>query len=168
MKSNVTQLQKILTIVVAVTIVALAGVAGWLYWGPGGMRETEATEQARSEVLDVVDGKVVAMLAYHHDTAQDQLRAAADGLTDGYKTEYLKLVDETIAPGAKEKAIDVQVTSSAKSVVEASPDRVVTLLYLNQITTSSESPEAVSSGSRVRVEMVKDGDDWLINWLTPI
>ncbi len=59
-------------------------------------------------------------------------------------------------------------TSSAKSVVEASPDRVVTLLYLNQITTSSESPEAVSSGSRVRVEMVKDGDDWLINWLTPI
>ncbi len=132
------------------------------------MRETDATERARSEVLDIVDGKVVAMLGYNHNTAQDQLHAAAEGLTDGYKAEYLELVDKTIAPGAKEKAIDVQVTSSAKSVVEASPDRVVTLLYLNQITTSSESPEAVSSGSRVRVEMVKDGDDWLINWLTPI
>ena len=168
MKSNVTQLQKILAVVVAATIVALAGVAGWLYWGSGGMRETQATERARSEVLDVVDGKVVAMLAYNHNTARDQLRAAAYGLTDGYKTEYLKLVDETIAPGAEEKAIDVQVTSSAKSVVEADPDRVVTLLYLNQITTSSESLEAVSIGSRVRVEMVKDGDDWLINWLTPI
>ncbi|MDH6679631.1 Mce-associated membrane protein [Rhodococcus sp. LBL1] len=168
MKNNVTQLQKILTIVVAVTIVALAGVAGWLYWGPGGMRETEATEQARGEVLDIVDGKVVAMLAYNHNTAQDQLHAAADGLTEDYKKQYLDLVDNTIAPGAKEKSIDVQVSTSAKSVVEASPDRVVTLLYLNQITTSSESPEAASSGSRVRVEMVKDGDDWLINWLTPI
>ncbi|NKU15219.1 mammalian cell entry protein [Rhodococcus hoagii] len=168
MKSNVMQLQKILTVVVAITVVVLGGGAGWLYWGPGGMRETDATERARSEVLDIVDGKVVAMLGYNHNTAQDQLHAAAEGLTDGYKAEYLELVDKTIAPGAKEKAIDVQVTSSAKSVVEASPDRVVTLLYLNQITTSSESPEAVSSGSRVRVEMVKDGDDWLINWLTPI
>ncbi|WP_217627050.1 mammalian cell entry protein [Prescottella equi] len=157
-----------MTVVVAITVAVLAGVAGWLYWGPGGMRETDATERARSEVLDIVDGKVVAMLGYNHNTAQDQLHAAAEGLTDGYKAEYLELVDKTIAPGAKEKAIDVQVTSSAKSVVEASPDRVVTLLYLNQITTSSESPEAVSSGSRVRVEMVKDGDDWLINWLTPI
>lgn len=168
MKSNVTQLQKILTVIVAVTIVALAGVAGWLYWGPDGVREADAAEQARSEVLDVVDGKVIAMLAYNHDTAQDQLHAAADGLTEGYKKQYLDLVDNTIAPAAKEKAIDVQVSASGKSVVEASSDRVVTLLYLNQITTSSESPDAVSSGSRVRVEMVKDGDDWLINWLTPI
>ncbi len=53
--------------------------------GPGGMRETDATERARSEVLDIVDGKVVAMLGYNHNTAQDQLHAAAEGLTDGYK-----------------------------------------------------------------------------------
>lgn len=168
MKTNVTQLQRILAIVVAITVVVLAAVAGWLYWGPGGKRETDATEQARTQVLEIVDGKVVAMLGYNHATVADQLHAAADGLTPDYRTEYLKLVDGTIAPGAKDKAIDVQVTSSAKSVVEASPDRVVTLLYLNQITTSSESPEAVSSGSRVRVEMVRDGDDWLVNWLTPI
>ena len=165
---NMTQLQRTLSIVLAVAVVALAGAVGWLYFGPDGKRETDATEQARTEVLDIVDGKVVAMLAYNHTTVEDQLRSAADGLTEEYRTEYLKLVDETIAPGAKEKAIDVQVTSSAKSIVEASPDRVVSLLYLNQITTSSESPEAVSSGSRVRVEMLKDGDDWLVNWLTPI
>ncbi len=62
------------------------------------MRETDATERARSEVLDIVDGKVVAMLGYNHNTAQDQLHAAAEGLTDGYKAEYLELVDKTIAP----------------------------------------------------------------------
>lgn len=167
MKSNVKQ-QKILAITVAVAVVVLAVAAGLLYWGPGGKRTTDATERARTEVLDIVDGKVVAMLAYNHTTVTDQLHAAADGLTADYKPEYLEFVDGTIAPGAQEKAIDVQVTASAKSVVEASPDRVVTLLYLNQITTSSESPEAVSSGSRVRVEMVKEGDAWLINWLTPV
>jgi Mce-associated membrane protein len=133
-------------IAIGLSVVALvfAVLVGWLAYGTA---QQSAAETARTEA---------------------RVDAAAEGLTGDFRDEYTNLMKNIIAPGAKEKAISVQVSVQASSVVSADADSAVTLLFLNQITTSSENPEAVSSGSRVRVELEKQDGRWLVGRLTPI
>ncbi|MGX7729475.1 twin-arginine translocation pathway signal [Rhodococcus sp. 2H158] len=145
--------------------IVLAGLVGV---GVYDKVERDGAEAARTAALQAAEEQAVAMLAYDHATVDEQVAAAADGLTGDFRDEYTNLMKNVIAPGAKEKAITVQVSVQASSVVSAEADRAVTLLFLNQITTSSVNPEAVSSGSRVRVELEKHDGRWLVSRLTPI
>ena len=145
--------------------IVLAGLVGV---GVYDKVERDGAEAARTEALQAAEEQAVAMLAYDHATVDEQVAAASDGLTGDFRDEYTNLMKNVIAPGAKEKAITVLVSVQASSVVSAEADRAVTLLFLNQITTSSVNPEAVSSGSRVRVELEKHDGRWLVSRLTPI
>ncbi|MEU5840908.1 twin-arginine translocation pathway signal [Rhodococcus sp. NPDC047139] len=154
-------------IAIGLSVVALvfAVLVGWLAYGA---IQDSAAESARTEARVAAEEQAVAMLAYTHEEVDAQTEAAAEGLTGDFRDEYTNLMKNIIAPGAKEKAIDVQVSVQASSVVSADADSAVTLLFLNQITTSSENPEAVSSGSRVRIELEKHDGRWLVSRLTPI
>ncbi|MFZ3392345.1 MULTISPECIES: twin-arginine translocation pathway signal [unclassified Rhodococcus (in: high G+C Gram-positive bacteria)] len=149
----------------SVLVLVFAVVVGWLAYGA---RADSAAEAARTEARVAAEEQAVAMLAYTHGEVDDQIAVAGEGLTGDFRDEYTNLMKNVIAPGAKEKAISVQVSVQGSSVVSADADSAVTLLFLNQITTSSENPEAVSSGSRVRVELEKHDDRWLVSRLTPI
>ncbi|NLU62767.1 twin-arginine translocation pathway signal [Rhodococcus sp. HNM0563] len=148
-----------------VVVLVFAVLVGWLGYGK---IQDSAAESARSEAVAAAEEQSVAMLAYDFENVDEQAAAAAEGLTGDFRDEYMNLMQNIIAPGAKEKSISVQVSVQASSVVSADADHAVTLLFLNQITTSSENPEAVSSGSRVRVELENQDGRWLVNRLTPI
>ncbi|MFD6893498.1 twin-arginine translocation pathway signal [Rhodococcus sp. NPDC060086] len=148
-----------------VVAVVFAVLVGWLGYGT---IQDAAAESARTDAVAAAQEQAVAMLAYDFENVDEQTAAAADGLTGDFRDEYMNLMQNIIAPGAKEKSISVQVNVQASSVVSADADHAVTLLFLNQITTSSENPEAVSSGSRVRVELENQDGRWLVNRLTPI
>ena len=148
-----------------VVVLVVAVLVGWLGYGK---IQDSAAESARAEAVAAAEEQSVAMLAYDFENVDEQAAAAAEGLTGDFRDEYMNLMQNIIAPGAKEKSISVQVSVQASSVVSADADHAVTLLFLNQITTSSENPEAVSSGSRVRVELENQDGRWLVNRLTPI
>ena len=59
-------------------------------------------------------------------------------------------------------------TVQGGSVVADSKDDATTLLFLNQVTTSKDTPQAVTSGSRVRVELRHEDGRWLVSQLTPV
>ncbi|QBJ98755.1 h domain protein [Rhodococcus sp. ABRD24] len=151
--------------VAGVVVAALLVGVGFLGWG---YLQDRATEQARSDAVQAATAQATAMLSYNFNEVDQQLAAAADGLTSDFKGDYDKLVKETIAPGAKEKKITVEATVQAGAIESASPDDAVVLLYVNQITTSEEMPDAATTGSRVRMEMHKEGDRWLTGRLTPM
>lgn len=151
--------------VAGVLIAALVVGVGWLGWGH---LQDRAAEQARADAVQAATAQATAMLSYNFNEVDQQLAAAGDGLTGDFKGDYDKLVRETIAPGAKEKKITVEATVQAGSVVSATKDDVVVLLYVNQVTTSAEMPDAATTGSRVRMEMHKEGDRWLTGRLTPV
>nr|WP_305095122.1 h domain protein [Prescottella sp. R16] len=144
---------------------ALVAGVGWLGWG---YLQDRATEQARVDSVAAASAQAEAMLSYNYNEVDQQLAAASDGLTGDFRSEYETLVEQTIAPGAKEKKITVQATVQAGSVVSATPDDAVVLLFVNQVTTSEEMPDAATTGSRVRMEMHKDGDRWLTGRLSPV
>jgi Mce-associated membrane protein len=148
-----------------VVVLVFAVLVGWLGYGK---IQDAAAESARTEAVAAAEEQAVAMLAYDFENVDEQTAAAGEGLTGDFRDEYMSLMQNIIAPGAKEKSISVQVSVQGSSVVSADADHAVTLLFLNQITTSSENPEAVSSGSRVRVELENQDGRWLVNRLTPI
>lgn len=155
----------VLRIVAAVAVVALAVGVGFLWQDK---HQDDLAERARTEAVDAASKQAVAMLAYDFADVDNQLSAAADGLTGSFRDEYAKLVQDTIAPGAKEKQLTVQVSVQAAAPVSTTPDEAVVLLYLNQITTSSDVPDARTSGSRVRMQLQKVDGRWLVDQLTPV
>ncbi|WP_156042636.1 h domain protein [Rhodococcus sp. UNC363MFTsu5.1] len=155
----------VLAAVAAALVIALAAGVGVLFYQH---LQDNQTEQARTDAVAAAGEQAVAMLSYNYNTVDAQLAEAADGLTGSFKDDYNTLVAEVIAPGAKEKKLTVQVTVQGGSIVSADPDDAVVLLFLNQITTSADAPDAATTGSRVRMEMHKEGDRWLTGRLTPV
>ena len=131
-------------------------------------RNDRKIEKARTDAVDSASRQAVAMLAYDFKNADTELPKAADGLTGDFKDQYKVLIDKTIIPGAKEKQLSVKVSVQGASVVSATKDTVVALLFLNQVTTSKDTPQAVTSGSRVRMNVHKEDGRWLVSELTPI
>ncbi|MFC4377133.1 h domain protein [Nocardia halotolerans] len=148
--------------VVGLIAAAVLGISGYQLW------QHDRTEQARSDAMSTAGRTVSAMFTYEPATVDTELPKAADGLTADFREDYLRLIKEAIAPGAKEKQLTVQATTQAEGVVSAEPEHAVVLLFLNQVTTSKDSPEGATSGSRVRVALDKTDDRWLVSQVTPV
>ncbi|MGC4987970.1 h domain protein [Nocardia salmonicida] len=138
------------------------GVSGYQLW------QQDKTDQARSDAMTAAGRTVSAMFTYEPATVDTELPRAADNLTEQFRAEYLKLIEQAIAPGAKEKQLTVKATTQAEGVVSADPEHAVVLLYLNQLTTSKDSPDGATSGSRVRVTLDKSDNRWLVAQVTPV
>ncbi|MFD4439717.1 h domain protein [Nocardia sp. NPDC058519] len=138
------------------------GVSGFQLW------QQDKTEQARTDAMSTASRTVSAMFTYEPATVDTELPKAADNLTESFRAEYLKLIEQAIAPGAKEKQLTVKATTQAEGVVSADPEKAVVLLYLNQLTTSKDSPDGATSGSRVRVSLEKADNRWLVAQVTPV
>ncbi|WKG10088.1 h domain protein [Nocardia sp. PE-7] len=138
------------------------GVSGYHLW------QQDKTEQARADAMTTASRTVSAMFTYEPATVDTELPRAADNLTESFRAEYLTLIQQAIAPGAKEKQLTVKATTQAEGIVSADPEKAVVLLYLNQLTTSKDSPEGTTSGSRVRVSLDKADNRWLVAQVTPV
>ncbi len=154
----------------------LAGVAGLVVVGlvvavvilGSQYRNDRAAEQARGDAMDAASRQAVAMLSYDFNSVDTELPKAADGLTGDFRDEYTALIEQAIIPGAKEKQLTVKVDVSAASIVSASPDDATVLLFLNQVTTSKDNPQAVTTGSRIRVTLQHVDGQWKVSQLAPI
>ncbi|WP_107653941.1 h domain protein [Nocardia suismassiliense] len=148
--------------VVAVAALIVLGVNGLRIWND------QQAEQARKDAVTAADRTVTAMFTYDYQTVDRELPKAADNLSPKFREDYLKLITQAIAPGAKDKQLSVKATTQAAGVVSADKSRVEVLLFLNQVTTSKDSPQGTTSGSRVRATVNKDGDRWLVDQVTPV
>ncbi|WP_227998260.1 h domain protein [Nocardia australiensis] len=147
---------------VVVALAAVCAVTGYRYW------DDRQSEQARTQVVPAARHTVEAMFTYNFNTVDSELPKAADSLAGGFRDDYLKLIKEGIAPAAKEKQLTVQATTQAGGVVSAEPEHAVVLLYLNQVSTGKDSPQASISTSRVRVSLDKADSRWLVAAVTPV
>ncbi|WP_255450371.1 h domain protein [Skermania sp. ID1734] len=148
-------------------IVVVALIVANVLLGLAYMHDRQS-EQARTDAVAAASSEAEAMLGYDFNTVDKSLPKAADGLTGDFRGQYMNLVNGTIIPGAKEKQLTVKVSVQGAAVVDARPSDATVLLFLNQVTTSKDSPKAATTGSRVRVQMSKVDGRWLVSNLTPI
>ena len=147
----------------ALALIIALGV-GYLKWLDGTARESqmaaEASVRAASETT-------VAILSYKPETVDRDLKAAAERLTAGFRQQYTQLVNDVVAPGAKQQHITAVATVPAAASVSATGKHAVVLVFVDQTTTiGNDAPTQTTSSVRVSLEKI-DGR-WLISQFDPV
>jgi Mce-associated membrane protein len=153
--------------VLAVLLIASAGVTTWLYfhqYRPDQLVDTDA-QQA---VLKAANDGTIALLSYSPDTLDKDFSTAKSHLTGDFLSYYTNFTQQIVTPAAKQKAVKTSAAVIRKGIAEIHPDRAVVLVFLNQVTTSKENPDGSYTTSAVKVSMERHDGTWLISAFDPV
>lgn len=156
-----------LTVLLGVLLVAglvAAAVLGWQY------RDARRTETARAEALTAAQKAAPIVLSYDYRRLDKDFAAARTHLTGDFRDEYGKTTKAVVGPTAQKYHGVVKATVAAPatgapsaSVVSASPDKVVVLLFVNQVTESTQVSGARVDLNRVRMTMSRTDSGWRVS-----
>ena len=147
----------------ALALIIALGV-GYLKWLDGAARESLAAAEAS---VRAASESTIAILSYKPETVDRDLKAAAERLTAGFRQQYTQLVNDVVAPGAKQQHITAVATVPAAASVSATGKHAVVLVFVDQTTTiGNDAPTQTTSSVRVSLEQV-DGR-WLISQFDPV
>lgn len=143
-------------------IVALG--VGYLKWLDGTARESRV---AAEQSIRAASDSTIAILSYKPETVDRDLKAAADRLAEPFRQQYTQLVNDVVAPGAKQQHISAVATVPAAASVSATGKHAVVLVFVDQTTTiGTDAP--TQSTSSVRVSLEKVNGRWLISQFDPV
>lgn len=157
-------LTSVLAVLLVVGLVALAAL-GWRY------RDGRLTETARTEALTAARKAAPTVLSYDYRHLDKDFSRARAHLTGDFRDEYGKTTKTVVAPTAKKYrgVVKARVAAPgsggapAASVVSASPDKVVVLLFVNQVTESTQVTGSRLDQNRVRMTMDRTGGRWKVS-----
>jgi Mce-associated membrane protein len=150
--------------VVGALVLALSVTAGVL-----AVRATAASqrEAARSAATEAARTAVPQVLSYNYATINADIARATERLTGDFAQDYARVAADVVLPTAAKDQVVTSASLTGVSVMTASSSTVRLLLFVNQSTTSSEKPTAISA-SRVVATMSKVGGSWLISDLRAV
>ncbi len=154
----------VLALLVVAGLVAAAGL-GWEY------RDGRQTAAARVEAVAAARKAVPLVLSYDYRRLDRDFAAARGHLTGAFREEYKKTTTTVVAPTAEKYQGVVKATIAAPqgggapavSVVSASPDKVVVLLFVNQVTKSTQVSGSRLDMNRVRMTLTRTSDGWKVS-----
>ncbi|MCL8010319.1 hypothetical protein [Streptomyces sp. AS02] len=157
-------LTALLGVLLVAGLVAIA-VLGWQY------RDARHTETARTEALAAARKAAPVVLSYDYRRLDKDFAAARTHLTGDFRDEYGKTTKTVVGPTAQKYRGVVKATvaapasggAPAASVVSASPDKVVVLLFVNQVTESTQVSGARVDLNRVRMTMTQTESGWRVS-----
>jgi Mce-associated membrane protein len=127
----------------------------------------EEIQSANTESIRVASEVTISLLSYNPATVDADLRAAETQLTGTFREAYSSLVDDVVIPGARQKQISSTAAVPAASLVSASRNRAMVMVFVDQTTiVGSDAP--TRSASSIRVTLDKVDGRWLISDFTPI
>ncbi len=159
---------KVLTAVLGVILVAVlvaTAVVGWQY------RQGRQAEQARGGALAAARKAAPVVLSYDYRHLDRDFSRARALLTGHFRDQYGKTTKAVVTPTATKYHGVVKATvatpadggAPAVSVVSATPDRAVVLLFVNQVTRSTQAPEPRLDLNRVRMTLTRTSDGWKVS-----
>ncbi|MGA9491914.1 MAG: hypothetical protein WBV80_16925, partial [Mycobacterium sp.] len=92
----------VLVAVLAASALILALGVGYLKWLDGTARESRA---AADQSIRAASDSTIAILSYKPESVDKDLKAAADRLAEPFRQQYTQLVNDVVAPGAKQQHI---------------------------------------------------------------
>ncbi|MCM2578333.1 hypothetical protein [Streptomyces meridianus] len=153
---------------VGLALVVAAGLAATILLGTE-YREAGQTGRASEEAVAAARAMAPEILSYDHRRLDRDFAAARKHLTGGFREEYARTTSRVVKPTAEKYKGSVKATVArppgggddpAVSVVSASPDKVVVLLFMNQITESAKISTPRVDLNRVRMTLVRTSDGW--------
>jgi Mce-associated membrane protein len=148
--------------VLAVAAAALAAVAA------ARVSHRHAVDHARDNATAAATSGVATVLSYDYRHLASDFHRAESLLTARFRKQY----DKTTAAGVEPLARKYQARSSAQvsaaGSITASANRVVVLVFVDQTVTNSQLSAPRLDRSRIDVTLLRQGDRWLIDRLSPI
>ena len=155
---------RLLVAVLPILALILALGVGYLKWLDGTARESRA---AAEQSIRAASDSTIAILSYKPETVDRDLKAAADRLAEPFRQQYTQLVNDVVAPGAKQQHITAVATVPAAASVLATGKHAVVLVFVDQTTTIGNDAPTQSTSS-VRVSLEKVDGRWLISQFDPV
>ncbi|MDT0572696.1 hypothetical protein RM704_35415 [Streptomyces sp. DSM 3412] len=160
--------RRLLTMVSCVVLVAgLVAIAllGWQYG------EGRRAEQARGEALAAARKAAPVVLSYDYRHLDRDFARARTHLTGSFRAEYGRTTTKVVGPTARKYHGVVKATVAAPaggglpaaSVVSAGPDKAVVLLFVNQVTTSTQVTGTRMDLNRVRMTLTRTSEGWKVS-----
>ncbi|MGN9789620.1 hypothetical protein ACTMTU_00710 [Streptomyces sp. OZ13] len=154
----------LLAVLVVLGLTAV-GVLGWEY------AEGRRTDAARTEAVAAARKAAPVVLSYDHRRLEADFAAARGHLTGAFEEEYGRTTSKVVGPTAKKYRGVVKASvaappdggAPAASVVSVSPDRAVVLLFVNQVTTSTQVTGSRVDLNRVRMTMTRTSGGWKVS-----
>ncbi|MET7622316.1 hypothetical protein [Streptomyces sp. NPDC005408] len=154
--------------VLAVLVAAMLAAAAVLGWTYGEGRQTDG---ARVEALAAAQQAAPVVLSYDYRRLDKDFAAARGLLTGKFRDEYGRTTTRVVAPTAAKYHGVVKATvvkppgggAPAASVVSASPEKAVVLLFVNQVTTSTQVTGPRLDLNRVRMTLTRTSDGWKVS-----
>ncbi|MGW7261437.1 hypothetical protein [Streptomyces sp. NPDC054834] len=142
-----------------------ASLLGWQY------REGRRAEAARGAALSAAREAAPVVLSYDYRHLDRDFARARERLTGHFRDEYRKTTASVVGPTARKyhgvvKATVAEPASGgvpAASVVSAAPDRAVVLLFVNQVTQSTQVSGSRLDLNRVRMTMTRTSEGWKVS-----
>ncbi len=154
--------------VILVLLAALsAGLATWLYFKQYRPDQQTDSSVARTVVSAASDG-TVALLSYSPDTLDKDFAAARSHLSGDFLSYYNQFTQQIVAPAAKQKSLKTTAHVMRAAVSELRPNSAVVLVFVDQSTTSKDSPDPSMAASSVLVSLTRVGGNWLITKFEPV
>ncbi|TJZ57178.1 hypothetical protein FCH28_06955 [Streptomyces piniterrae] len=150
-------------------LLVVAGLAATTVLGLD-YRDAESAGEARTEALAAAQKAAPAILSYDYRHLDKDFAAARSHITGDFEDKYRKTTTTVVAPTAKRYHGVVKATVAkpasgdpAASVVSASPDKVVVLLFMNQVTNSTQVSGSRVDLNRVRMTLQRTSDGWKVS-----
>ncbi|MEH3130475.1 MAG: mammalian cell entry protein [Mycolicibacterium neoaurum] len=159
-----TRLIQTASMLFALALVALAAVAGGLYWD---RVQTRAAQAAEAELPALAIQQIPRVFGYDFQTVERSLSEAATLLTPDYRREFEDRAAKDIIPQARERQVVSQAHAVGAGMLSAQRDSASVLVFMNR-TVTDKSKESVYDGSRLKVDYQKVDGRWLISYITPI
>jgi Mce-associated membrane protein len=143
----------------AVLLAALLAWGGLLVWQ---LHRASAAASARSDGLAAATELTPRLLTYDYRSLPTDIARAESATTGRFAIDYRDTVARTVALHAADQHLVTRATARRASVVSASSDELVALVFLSQVTTSTKLTASRLDNSGVRVRLSRIGGTWLI------
>jgi Mce-associated membrane protein len=148
----------------AVAVVALGGLGGYVFWQN---EQAEGEQQTRDTLPALATEQVPQIFGFDYQTVERSLDTAALLLTDDYKAEFENRAQNEIIPQARDRQLVTQANVVGAGMLDAHRDSGSVLVFLNR-TVTDKTKQPVYDGSRLRVDYAKQRGEWKIKFIQPI
>jgi Mce-associated membrane protein len=142
------------------TTVLMAVANGFVWYL---VRDHQATENARRAGLEASRDAARVLFSYDYRTLAKDFSAGTALTTGRFRSQYADTTSKVVTSVATEKKAVVKADVVTAGIVRASKDTVVTIVYVNQVTTSSLQQGPKVDLSRVRMTLTHVGGSWLVS-----
>ncbi|WP_102141560.1 mammalian cell entry protein [Mycobacterium hubeiense] len=164
MRSWTARLVGFVAVLLAIGVVALAGVGGAMYWNRVELRGEQTT---RATVAPLAVDQIPKVFGYDYQTVETSLTDAYNLLTPEYRQEFQERATKDIIPQARDRQVISQANVVGVGVLTAQRNSASVMVYMNR-TVTDKSRQPVYDGSRLKVDYEKVDGKWLISYIKPI